>query len=349
MAIDVTRDSLGNMDLLAEGGQGKIYKLTHFRLPDCPGGVVYKEYKDSSKITAGGLTGIVGVRSRMSQSERDLLDRYAVWPVRTVSKNGSICGILMPIIPPKFVQTGTKPNGQQMRAEREVQFLFISPEQAQKLGHGLVNLVQRLRICLEYARGLEFLASRDVVFGDISAKNALYTYGSGANDIAVVMVDCDAVRVTGNAAAVEQLNSPDWDPPGTESKHLTKATDVYKFALFVIRVLSPGANASVSRNPKRVESIFDKEGKKLLASSLADNPKSRPSMHEWLSYLERYVQSFPTDTTPALRTAPAMIATTNPVPNPTKTVPATATNNPPAKPTDGRKLQRVGGKWQWVP
>ena len=348
MAIDVTRDSLGNMDLLAEGGQGKIYKLTHFRLPDCPSGVVYKEYKDSSKITAAGLTGIVGVRSRMPQPERDLLDRYAVWPVRTVSKDGSICGILMPIIPPTYVQTGTRPNGQLMRAEREVQFLFISPEQARRLGHGLVNLVQRLRICLEYARGLEFLSSREVVFGDISAKNALYTIGPSLADIAVVMVDCDAVRVTGNAAAVEQLNSPDWDPPGTESKHLTKATDVYKFALFVIRVLSPGANASVSRNPKRVESIFDKEGKKLLESSLAANSKSRPSMQEWLSYLEKFIQTFPTDTTPALRSAP-ITAPTNNITNQTKTAPVTATNNPPSASTDGLKLRKVGGKWQWVP
>ena len=62
-----------------------------------------------------------------------------------------------------------------------------------------------------------------------------------------MLVDCDAVRVRGTMSAVPQLNTPDWEPPVAEQTQLTSYTDVYKYALFVLRCLSPGTNASTAR------------------------------------------------------------------------------------------------------
>jgi len=349
--ISVSRADLGNTSLIAEGGQGKIFKLTHFRLPDFPGGIVYKEYKNHANFVAAGLRAIVQVRSRMSAGDRQLLDKYAVWPARVViENNGNVVGLLMPHIPDEYVHQGVSSTGmtkngapKPFRKEREVQYLFIDPSRAQRLGFPLVNLQQRLRICLELARGLSFLASQHIVFGDISAKNALFRLGSSPTDVGVVLVDCDAVRVAGNSAAVKQLNSPDWDPPENERTALTHATDVYKFALFMIRVLSPSANASVTRDPRKVATIFDQRGMTLLRASLGTTPASRPKIAEWSTYLESFIQQLP-----PVRIQPQFGASQPPhAPPNTNWVPRTSSpsTTATAAPAANQGWKRVNGKW----
>jgi serine/threonine protein kinase len=350
----VARSDLGNMDLVAEGGQGKIFKLTHFRLPDCPGGIAYKEYKPEANFAAAGLRAIVTVRSKMSDSDRATLDRCSVWPSRIVTGNGSnVVGLLMPLIPDEYRHQGKslvggskkKSSGSFMK-EREVQYLFIDPSRSERLGFPLVNLKQRLQICLELAKALSFLASQNIVFGDISSKNALYRIGSDPNDIGVMLVDCDAVRVAGTAAAVSQLNSPDWDPPAKERSVLTHATDVYKFGLFIIRSLSPSANASLTRDPQRVAPILDQPGMALLQRSLQDAPANRPKMSEWANYLESFIQRMP-----AVRVASGALTTTSAQKTqPKRHVARPTTPNGPVPTAGGAKpkagWKKVNGKWE---
>jgi hypothetical protein len=226
------------------------------------------------------------------------------------------------------------------RKEREVQYLFIDPSRAQRLGFPLVNLQQRLRICLELARGLSFLASQHIVFGDISAKNALFRLGANPTDVGVVLVDCDAVRVAGNSAAVKQLNSPDWDPPENERTALTHATDVYKFALFMIRVLSPSANASVSRDSRKVATIFDQRGMTLLRASLGTTPASRPKIAEWSAYLESFILQLP-----PVRIQPQFTNVQSPVvPQGANRAPRPS-SPPPVATAANSGWKRVNGKW----
>jgi len=291
--ISVPIGDLGPREFIAEGGQGRVHRLTQFQLADCPVGVAFKEYKPGATFVPAGVEAIVRVRSSLSEPDRQTLDRHAVWPLRVVKHpDGRVAGLLMPLIPDEFVQSGfsSRQNGgaapRAIRHERELQFLFVDPDMADRLGHQRVNLQQRLSVCRSFAEALEFLASLNVVFGDISAKNALFKVGPTPADCAVILVDCDAARVTGTAAGVSQLNSPDWDPPGKERDVATHATDVYKFGLFVIRSLSPGKTSSQSRDPERVDPIFDRSGMEMLRRTVGDDPRKRPSITEWRDYLE---------------------------------------------------------------
>lgn len=289
-SVDVT--ALGPRSFIAEGSQGRVHRLTHFQLPDWPGGLAFKEFKPAAAFVPAGVESIVRVRSALADKDRQALDRHAVWPIRVVKNAaGSVVGLLMPLIPDEFVQTGVSTQQQggtsprPIRRERELQFLFIDPDLADRIGHQRVNLQQRLALCHSFAQGLELLAGLNVVFGDISAKNALFKIGATPSECAVILVDCDAARVAGTAAGVSQLNTPDWEPPGKERDIATHATDVYKFGLFVIRSLSPGSNCSTARDPERVAPIFDRTGMDLLRRSVGDNPRKRPSMTDWREYL----------------------------------------------------------------
>lgn len=302
----VQRGDLGNLTFIAEGGQGKVYKAADVHLPDCPGGLAYKEYKPN-QVTAAGLEAIVAMRSKLGDADRKRLDSFAAWPVRVVKDHGQMVGILMPLIPERFVNDGVSTRtGERMRKEREVQYLFIAPNRCTSVGFPLVNLFQRYAICREFASALAFLAEHKVVFGDVNAKNALFNAGPDKNHGEIMLVDCDAVRVSGTSSAVAQLNSPDWEPPSGERQYLTHATDVFKFALFVIRTLSPGSGASGARNPQRVEKVLDAEGLRLLEASLSDDRHRRPKALEWAAYFTELSEGRPKQTvTAALPEKPA--------------------------------------------
>lgn len=282
----IERSQLGQLEYIAEGGQGRVYRCLTLQLPDVHHRLAYKEFK-AGQLASGGLEAIVGVRARLSAPDRDLLDSHAAWPIRLVRDQGRVVGLLMPLIPDAFVQVGRSITGSAMRKEREIQFLFLAANRCAKLGFPLVNLHQRLHLCEQLARVLALLHTNNVVFGDFNAKNALFSVGPGRADAGIMLVDCDAVRVRGTMSAVPQLNTPDWEPPAAERTQLTSYTDVYKYALFVLRCLSPGTNASTARDTRRVTDILDPEGQHLLAASLSETPGHRPSCAQWAEYFAR--------------------------------------------------------------
>lgn len=171
-----------------------------------------------------------------------------------------------------------------MRKEREIQYLFLGAARCAKLGFPLVNLHQRFAICAGMARVFALQHANHVVFGDLNAKNALFTVGPGRHEADVMMVDCDAVRVRGTMTAVPQLNAPDWEPPLAERTQLTHQTDVHKYALFVLRCLSPGSNASTARDPRRVADVLDSAGQALMSASFSETPGHRPGAAQWADY-----------------------------------------------------------------
>lgn len=282
----IERTELGALEFIAEGGQGRVYRCTQLRLPDYDGMLAFKEYKPG-QVTAAGLEAIIAMRSRLSEHDRHRLDSMTTWPTRLVRENGRVTGILMPLIRDEYVHVGQSLTGSILRKEREIQYLFLAAARCEKLGFPRVNLHQRIAICQGLAEALALLAENNVVFGDLNAKNALFKVGPGRFDGDVMLVDCDAVRVRGTVSAVPQLNSPDWEPPEAERSHLTQETDVFKYALFVLRALSPGPNASTARDPRRVDDILDAEGQQLLRASLSSTKAARPRAADWAAYCAR--------------------------------------------------------------
>ncbi len=306
----IERSELGALEFIAEGGQGKVYRCTQLRLPDFDGRLAFKEYKPG-QVTAAGLEAIIAMRSRLSDADRHRLDEMSTWPTRLVREHGRVTGILMPLIRDEYVHVGQSLTGSVLRKEREIQYLFLAAARCEKLGFPRVNLYQRFAICQALAEALALLAANNVVFGDLNAKNALFKVGPDRFDGDVMLVDCDAVRVRGTMSAVPQLNSPDWEPPEAERTHLTQETDVFKYALFVLRALSPGPNASTARDPRRVDDILDAEGQQLLRTSLSSTRAARPRAADWAAYFARIRSTVPgtgapaTPAPPATRTAPA--------------------------------------------
>jgi hypothetical protein len=287
VADEIDHATLGRLDFIAEGGQGKVYSAPELTVPGVTGDLVYKEYK-RNQVASNGLRAIVGMRSRLSTADRQRLDSMAAWPICTVQKQSVVSGIVMPKIPATFFEARTLPTGRQKDMPREVQNLFVSAAKCRRLGLPLVNLYDRFAVCRDLAAALAFLHDNNVVFGDVNAKNALFRV---PGDPTVMLVDCDAVRVKGSAAVVKQLNSPDWEPP--EGSTLTVHTDVYKFALFIVRTLSPGDFASTVRDPVRVRAVLDDEGWNLLTNSLAESPSRRPDAQAWVAYFSGRTRSAP--------------------------------------------------------
>ncbi len=245
--------------------------------------MVYKEYK-GNQVSPNGLRAIVGVRSRLDAAARTKLDTMAAWPVRVVRDTGKVCGVVMPLIPDSFFQERVLPTGRRARGPREVQNLFIEPATAVRLGMPDLSTRQRFAVCRDLAAALELLHGNGVIFGDINAKNALFRLQP---EPTVMLVDCDAVRIRGSAAVVRQLSAPDWDPP--EGAVLTQPTDLYKFGLFVVRVLSPGQQASTARDPQRAFRELDNEGRRLVTAALGSASDARPSAAAWRSYFAKRV------------------------------------------------------------
>lgn len=274
---------LGRLVKIASGGQGTVYSAPDLHLPDCPGPLAYKEYFPG-KVSAVGLEPIVGLRRRLSDEDRATLDSIAAWPCRVVKRDGSTVGVVMQLIGDRyFFNRVSRHTGESQRLLREVQYLLIDPDFARRLEVPVPDTGGRRTLCAKLAQALAFLHERDVVFGDISAKNELYFWAPG--DESVMLVDCDAVRIKGQAAAVPQLNSPDWNPPGKEATTLNMRTDVYKFGLFVRRVLLPGPNGSTRRTTAEAASVLDADGMDLLRRSVDGPVVGRPSIGDWVSYL----------------------------------------------------------------
>lgn len=286
--ISVQHGDIGPMEYLARGGQATVHRLTSFRLPDVQGELVLKKYKKGQGPPPHGLNAIVGIRNEMEVSAKAKLDSLAAWPTRVVFDGGDLVGVLIPLIAGSYFQDMVLPSGKRTSNPRELQFLFIDPRQASKLGYAPPSLSERFAILRDLAFGLGMLHKNGVVFGDVNAKNALYRTTS---EPTVMFVDCDAVRIRGSAAVVRQYHSPDWEPP--EGGPGTIATDLYKLGLLVLRILSPAEFNSISRDPTRADPVLDADGRTMLRRALGADTKARPTAKEWVGYLRSAARGRP--------------------------------------------------------
>ncbi|MFY1634753.1 hypothetical protein ACN27F_15995 [Solwaraspora sp. WMMB335] len=265
---------------LAEGGQARIHLAPGLTLSGVSEPLVAKLYKDFWP-SPYGLRRLVSVRNGLTPDRRNRLDQLAAWPLRVIEHDGQVRGVVLPLIPPTFFQDRVLPGtGRPDRTPREVQHLLIPPARARRVGMPTPSREQRLRICRDFALMLHFVHRHDLIIGDLSARNALFRIGAYPS---VMLVDCDAIRIRGNAPVVAQLNTPDWDPP---ERPLTQYSDRYKFGLFVLRCLSNGDQMSTTRDPARADAVLDPPGRQLLRAALAGAPTDRPSARDWGDYFE---------------------------------------------------------------
>jgi hypothetical protein len=277
----VERAGIGTLGArIGAGGQANVYHAPEITLADVPGPLVFKEYK-TRHVPPHGLRAIVAKRLRMDPATRQRLDQRAAWPVRVVEHEGRIAGVLLPLIPDSFFHQRVLPSGQLDRELLEVQHLFVDPDRCTRLGMPAPSYQDRVMLCRDFAAVVHLLHRNELVIGDINAKNAVFRLNVRP---AIMLVDCDGIRIRGSMAVVRQLDAPDWDAP---EKDVSQASDLYKFGLFVIRCLRPAEQASVNRDPGRLDGLLDAEGRQLVRAALGTSTATRPSAQSWGRYLNR--------------------------------------------------------------
>lgn len=275
--------TLGRLDPLSRGGQADLFRVPDLHLRDAPADLVFKRYRSPARsVSASGLSRIVHVRHNMSREQRLRLDEATAWPVRIVAAGSIVLGVVMPLIDASYFANLTLPSGKQRSGPREVQYLFVDPSKSTRLGLEPPSLRDRAMLCKAYAFALGILHKAEVVFGDISAKNALYRTRPRPG---VMMVDCDAVRMRGQGAVVSQLHTADWDPPEGLTVQ-SELTDRYKLGLFILRALTPGDFSSVNRNPAVADAVLSAPGRTMLRRSLLGDPDERPAARDWYYYFK---------------------------------------------------------------
>jgi hypothetical protein len=264
---------------LGAGSQGAIYRAQPNPAFELSFPLIYKEFSATTVVAGMSLELLARFRADLDDKDRAVLDLRTVWPAAVVEKNGRVCGYVMQEIPDTFMQTirttsGTEP------IPREIQHLFVADALARKNIGEIPESTERLALAREAAFVLGFLHKRELIFGDLSYKNAVYALRPKPM---VMLLDCDAVRRRGQGSAVPQLNSPGWGAP--EKGPQTIESDRYKLGLFILRCLTPGVNAQ-NRDPEKATAVLDHEGMGLLRRAVGDDPAARPSGKQWVEYLD---------------------------------------------------------------
>ena len=100
--MGVKRGDLGPLKELASGGFGKVYRVLNYHLPGDPADLAYKEFTTDVAQQAHASRAAVAFRDGLGTTDRADLDQYTAWPRAVVEDNGSVVGLLMPLIAKDF-------------------------------------------------------------------------------------------------------------------------------------------------------------------------------------------------------------------------------------------------------
>lgn len=253
----VALESLSAVTNLAAGGQTKAIKIV---TTDTGCTHLFKCYNDSTRTSLQPeiLRNVAGWRAHQSPTDRAWLDEHGAWIRHVVDHNDEIVGVLIPIAPQQFwVLRGDKP---------------IPREGARLLGKMAneehFNLPHRLHLLGVLLNEILWFHERDIVIGDIQLANILI---GGSTD--VFLIDLDSAWVHGRSA-FPLTENPRYAAPITYSIP-TCETDLYKFALVAIKVLSLDGSARGLDKCANSMASFQQE---ILASLLACHQIERSTL-----------------------------------------------------------------------
>ncbi|HML50664.1 MAG TPA: hypothetical protein PKD84_04530 [Propionicimonas sp.] len=255
-----------------------------------PSALVYKRFRSApAPAEIAHLGELIRFRKNLRSEEQFELDRLAAWPLEfVIDAAGALSGVLMPCAPKEFMFT----NPDRDLLPATVGLLFPKAQRGRKVGAAVPgdgNLVARLMVCAQLAHALDWLHRRQVVFGDLSQANELFTIHGSPR---IYLIDTDTVSIPGSR--VPQPHTPNYIPPEIASlgDFSTAAADVYKFTCLLVRIVSrPREQLSQRARPEFVDQALDGSGIRLIERGLSARPADRPSMSEFYAYLYNYIAS----------------------------------------------------------
>ncbi|MFI1417704.1 hypothetical protein ACH4VX_06875 [Streptomyces sp. NPDC020731] len=270
---DVARSSLALGERVGSGGQGDVYALMD-------GPLLFKEYKDPSKVNGTALADLVGLRQGLGQTDRSRLDALAAWPLCRVVEGGRTLGFLMGRAPAHM--TWCTATGATKLLE--LQYLIRPPKAAwQDVAQPAPE--QRRALALACAEAIGWFHDAGLVIGDISQANILWSLSP---EPAVHFLDCDGFRRVGRAAVQAQAATPDWNDPLAPSTDATVDTDAYKTALVVGRIVAQQPYVRPGQDLELVPGCLGDrqgDGTRRLFAQAAGERGSRPRPGEWRTAL----------------------------------------------------------------
>lgn len=291
-AIDITK-----LNEIGQGAEGRVFEFV-----DDPS-TVYKEYFLSSQhppnLTA--LQHLADLPAKWERADREWISDRTAWPRAAVVDHGRLRGYLMKRIPDTYFFThGLAKLPKQVLCD----WNYLSMRNRYVDNMKLVSDIPRpsipqiVELVFDLSQTLEILHRHDVVVGDISGRNIIWT-----NDPRwrAMLIDCDGFRVRGSSAVNFAKQTPDWEDPEVKQLRTTRQSDIYKLGLAAYRALWA---ATTDLPPEGIDAAQVPDGAPGQIHSLIGrsmSPTNRPSAGEWVKELS----SCPTPSTQQPSPAPA--------------------------------------------
>ncbi|MFI6600517.1 hypothetical protein ACIBHX_30100 [Nonomuraea sp. NPDC050536] len=260
---------------LGQGGQGTVHEVLNRKI-NGQWDVAFKEYDPGvlPTLDIAALTAMTDLIGRLPGWDAAWLCDKTAWPAELVEAEGAVTGFLMRSVPQRFSFDLRTLSGT-MRKLTTMEFLLNDDAYVGQIGLQISDR-DRLLVLADLADTLNRLHSMDIVVGDLSPKNLLFTTGASPE---CFLIDCDAMRL-GGAEALPQVETPDWRIPADEQKG-TPQSDAYKFALLAIRVF---ARDQASTDPVRLAALSPALAE-FAAAGLHEPPSQRPVPEQWAARL----------------------------------------------------------------
>jgi len=271
---------------IGQGGEGLVYAISN--RPD----VVFKEFKKfpGHQPSSGALEEIIELLNLMNPDEKQWLSTRTTWPHQIVTQGNQMCGFLMPIIPSTYFRKhGARISPKKIACE----WNYLSMREKFKSNQNIhsevpqVTAYQALRLVEDLSKTLAVLHKYNIVVGDISGRNLLWT---DIPSYQVLIIDIDSVHIEGKVGVSSPKQSPDWDDPflGVNNNFTTIQSDLYKLSLAAYRAIWAASvdrpdfvNRSVPPCPKDIPEAV----RELVIRGLGPSD-GRPSAAEWVNSIQ---------------------------------------------------------------
>ncbi|WP_157246888.1 hypothetical protein [Nonomuraea typhae] len=264
--------------IAAENGESEVI----YECADHPGWLVKLYRPDRRAENADVLARLIALPARMPAADRALIDRSVCWPVTRIVDGAKTVGVAVAKASPEFYVPMRMISGGTTTQPLEIDHLVqADPEFYAQRGWEVPGPAERLAVARNLAAVGAMLERYDVVYGDWSYANALWTRGSGR----IFVIDVDACGISERP----WVESKAWDDPCvTPGTRLTVRTDRYKMAVLILRCLTgvrgPDLAAAYGTLPATVRD--GPLGDALRRSLGAADPNLRPLISDLLALLD---------------------------------------------------------------
>jgi hypothetical protein len=206
--------------------------LTITPLVDDPS-LLLKRYRPGTCGSADDdrLDRLIAIPRRLGTEDRSQLRRASCWPVSRVVENGRTIGVLMPRAPDKFNAALRSLTGIGERKPLAIDWLAKGSHQQAQRGLPATTFDQRIKVCCDIAAVAAIMEREDIVYGDWSYANALWS----VSDFSGYLIDVDGCSF----GPKQWIATPNWEDPLTPQGTLVDVhTDRYRLAVMIARCLT---------------------------------------------------------------------------------------------------------------